>query len=67
MAMIIGRILFQGSKLSLVNPFKDSALWELAGDSYGIRPNIDVYCYAAMDELLIRKYRIEKRLISDCT
>ena len=29
LAMIIGRILYQGSKLSLANIYKDSCLWEL--------------------------------------
>ena len=61
-AMITGRILFQGSKLSLVNTFKDSALWELAGHTYGERPDVEKNCYFAMDELLIRKNRIERKL-----
>ena len=62
MAMITGRILFQGSKLSLVNKFEDTALWELAGHVYGERPDVEINCYKAMDELLIRKNRIEKKL-----
>ncbi len=62
MAMITGRILYQGSKLSLVNAFKDSALWELAGHIYGERPDVEKNCYQAMDELLSRKNRIEKKL-----
>ena len=61
-AMITGRILFQGSKLSLVNTFRDSALWELAGHTYGERPDVEKNCYFAMDELLIRKNRIEVKL-----
>ncbi len=61
-AMITGRILFQGSKLSLVNTFKDSALWELAGHTYGKRPDVEKNCYFPMDELLMRKNRIEKKL-----
>ena len=61
-AMITGRILFQGSKLSLVNTFNDSALWELAGHTYGKRPNVEKNCYHAMDELTSRKNRIEKKL-----
>ncbi len=28
-AMIVGRIIYQGSKLSLTNMYNDSALWEL--------------------------------------
>lgn len=41
MAMIIGRILYQGSKLSLINTFNDTALWELAGHVYGKRPDVE--------------------------
>lgn len=61
-AMITGRVLYQGSKLSLVNTFKDSALWELAGHTYGVRPNVEKNCYQAMDKLLERKNRIEKKI-----
>jgi len=62
MAMIIGRILYQGSKLSLVNQYMDTALWELAGHEYGARPNVEKHCYKPMDELLKRKTRIERKL-----
>jgi transposase len=59
MAMIIGRILYQGSKLSLVNTYNDTALWELAGHVYGKRPDVEKHCYKPMDELLKRKKKIE--------
>jgi len=62
MAMITGRILYQGSKLSLVNQYMDTSLWELAGHTRGIRPNVDKHCYKPMDELLKRKSRIEAKL-----
>jgi transposase len=62
LAMIIGRILYQGSKLSLVNTFRDTALWELAGHTYGVRPDVEKNCYQPMDELLKRKGRIERKL-----
>ena len=62
MAMIIGRILYQGSKLSLVNTYMDTALWELAGHEYGVRPDVEKDCYKAMDELQKRKNRIENKL-----
>ncbi len=62
LAMIIGRILYQGSKLSLVNTFRDTALWELAGHTYGVRPDVEKNCYRPMDELLKRKDRIERKL-----
>jgi transposase len=61
-AMITGRVLYQGSKLSLINTFKDSALWELAGHTYGVRPSVENNCYQAMDKLLERKNRIEKKI-----
>ena len=62
LAMIIGRVLYQGSKLSLVNMFKDTALWEMAGHEFGVRPDVKKHCYAPMDELLTRKNRIEVKL-----
>jgi len=62
LAMIIGRVLYQGSKLSLVNMFKDTALWEMAGHEFGVRPDVKKHCYAPMDELLGRKNRIEVKL-----
>ena len=62
MVMIIGRVIRQGSKLSLVNQYKDTALWELAGHDFGIRPDVEKHCYKPMDELLERKSRIERKL-----
>jgi transposase len=65
MAMICGRIMYQGSKLSLINTFNDSALWELAGHSFGERPDVKKHCYEPMDELLKRKKRIERKFAKD--
>lgn len=62
MTMIIGRVICQGSKLSLVNQYMDTSLWELAGHDFGIRPDVDKHCYKPMDELLERKARIERKL-----
>jgi len=50
MAMIIGRILYQGSKLSLVNQYRDTALWELAGHEHGTRPDVEKHCYSYLNE-----------------
>ncbi len=60
LAMIIGRVVWQGSKLSLVNLWKDTCLWDLMGLG-GPRPDVDA-CYTAMDELLFRQGAIEKKL-----
>jgi len=62
LAMIIGRILYQGSKLNLVNSYMDTALWENAGHTFGVRPNVEKDCYKPMDELLKRKDAIERKL-----
>ena len=59
MAMIIGRILYQGSKLSLINQYNDTVLWEQAGHELGVKPDVKENCYSPMDELLKRKNRID--------
>ena len=62
MAMIAGRIVFQGSKLHLSNIFMDSALWELCGHSYGVSIDVNKHCYKPMDKLLERQEFIQKQL-----
>jgi transposase len=62
LAMIIGRLLYQGSKLSLVNTYNDTALWENAGHEFGVRPDVETNCYHPMDELFKRKDKIERKL-----
>lgn len=60
LAMIVGRVVYQGSKLGLVNLWKDSALWELCGLGTD-RPDVDE-CYEALDHLLSRRKSIHKQL-----
>jgi len=61
LAMIIGRIVFQGSKLSLANITDVSALWEVCGfDTREI--DVDKHCYESMDKLFKRQKEIEKNL-----
>jgi transposase len=62
LAMICGRIVFQGSKLSLVNRYLDTKLWELCGHSFEQRPDVDRHCYAVLDELLKRQESIQSKL-----
>jgi transposase len=62
MAMIAGRIVFQGSKLHLSNLFMDSAMWELCGHPYGIKINVNKHCYLPLDKLLERQESIQKEL-----
>ena len=60
MAMIVGRLVYAGSKLSLSNRHKDTALWELCG----VEGDVDVeeHCYDVMDRLLQRQQSIQKKL-----
>lgn len=60
LAMIVGRVVYQGSKLSLTNLWRDTALWSLCGLGEE-RPDVDA-CYEAMDELLARQPAIQKAL-----
>jgi hypothetical protein len=60
MAMIAGRIVYQGSKLSLSNLWQDTALWSLCGLGEE-RPDVDA-SYTAMDRLLDRQASIQKSL-----
>ena len=59
MAMIIGRIIFQGSKLSLCNGWADTCLWELCGIAG--RPDVEEHCYLPLDRLLERQRAIQKK------
>ena len=60
LAMVSGRLLYQGSKLSLTNLWEDSAIWELAGVRG--KPDVDTHCYDPMDQLLAKQSRIQKKL-----
>jgi len=60
LAMIVGRVVYQGSKLSLTNLWKDTALWSLCGLGED-RPDVDE-CYEAMDRLLERQPAIQEAL-----
>jgi transposase len=63
LAMVIGRIVFQGSKLALSNVSEISCLWEVCG-VHDAEINVNHHCYDAMDELLARQKQIQKKLAS---
>jgi transposase len=60
MAMIVGRIVYAGSKLSLSNEWKNTALWELCGAEGKV--DVDKYCYEPMDYLIERQEAIQAAL-----
>jgi len=60
LAMIVGRLVYAGSKLSLCNHHANTCLWELCGVEGS--PDVDVHCYEPMDKLLQRQRAIQKNL-----
>jgi hypothetical protein len=60
LAMIIGRLVYAASKLSLCNHYPNTCLWELCGIEEA--PDVDVHCYEPMDKLLQRQGAIQSTL-----
>ena len=60
LAMIVGRVVYAGSKLALSNQWKNTTLWEQCGVTGPV--DVDQHCYAPMDRLLARQGAIEKTL-----
>lgn len=58
LAMILGRIVYAGSKLSLCYQQYNTALWEICGVQGII--DVDKHCYTPMDRLLERQKSIQK-------
>ena len=64
LALIVGRVVYQGSKLALTNVYADTALWELCGHPADERPDVDRHAYEVMDRLMERQEAIQKALAS---
>ena len=62
LAMIVGRIVYAGSKLALSNQWKNTALWELCGVEGPV--DVEAHCYEPMDRLLERQPAIQRTLAS---
>ena len=60
LAMIAGRLVYAGSKLSLSHCGTYSALWEVCGIDGDI--DVNTHCYDAMDKLLERQGAIQRKL-----
>ena len=60
LAMVVGRVVYQGSKLSLCNQYANTCLWELCGIEG--RPDVEEHCYEPLDRLLERQGAIQKKL-----
>src|SRR3989339_6736 len=62
LAMIIGRLIYQGSKLHLTHLHRDSILWKLTGYQHQVCPDVEEHCYEPLDRLLERQNAIQKEL-----
>jgi transposase len=60
LAMIIGRIIYAGSKLSLCNQYNNTNLFELVGINK--KPEVEQHCYLPLDRLLERQDSIQRTL-----
>ena len=60
-AMIVGRLIYQNSKLALSKSNSFSSLWEICGISDEII-DVETHCYESMDRLLERQNAIQKSL-----
>jgi len=60
LAMIVGRLIYSGSKLALSHRWEDTALWELCAVEGPV--DVDRHCYEPMDRLLQRQEMIQKTL-----
>jgi len=60
LAMIIGRIVYAGSKLALSKQGRNTVLWELCGVAGDV--DVDKHCYEVMDRLLERQPAIQRAL-----
>lgn len=60
LAMIVGRLVWCGSKLKLSQQSPNTVLWELSGVTGPV--DVDRHCYEPMDRLLARQGAIQKHL-----
>jgi len=60
LAMIVGRLVYAGSKLALSQQGPNTVLWELCGVEGKV--DVDKHCYEVMDRLLERQAAIQRSL-----
>ena len=60
LAMIVGRLVYAGSKLSLSNEWRNTTLWELCGVVGQV--DVEQHCYESMDHLFQRQQAIQRTL-----
>lgn len=61
LAMIIGKVIYSGSKLSLTRVLSDSCLWNICGIN-DKTIDVNAHCYQSMDKLFERQDAIQRKL-----
>ena len=61
LAMIIGKVIYAGSKLALTRVTPDSCLWNVCGTGDGTI-DVNTHCYQSMDKLFERQDAIQRKL-----
>ena len=61
LAMIIGKVIYAGSKLSLTRMTSDSCLWDICGVNHD-KIDVNSHCYQSMDKLFKRQNAIQRKL-----
>lgn len=61
LAMIIGKVIYSGSKLSLTRMVSDSCFWDICG-IHEKKIDVNKHCYDSMDKLFKRQKAIQKKL-----
>ena len=61
LAMIIGKVIYAGSKLSLTRMGTDSCLWNVCGIA-DEKIDVNTHCYQSMDKLFERQDTIQRKL-----
>jgi transposase len=61
LAMIIGKLIYAGSKLSLTRIASDSCLWDVCGIN-DATIDVNTHCYQSMDKLFKRQDAIQRKL-----
>lgn len=61
LAMIIGKVIYAGSKLSLTRIASDSCLWNVCGIN-DETIDVNLHCYQSMDKLFERQDAIQRKL-----
>jgi hypothetical protein len=62
LALIVGKLIYPHSLLSLANMSSETMLWQLCDQTFNFKPDPNKHFYPALDRLLTRRSLIQKKL-----